>query len=121
MRIEGLDAVIDDLGKAGFRASTKIVATTKKAAGKIKDEARRNAEGMSHAPHYPRSITYDIEYTNDSVVAEIGPDKDLPQGALGNLLEFGSVNNAPHAHLGPAMDRELPEWLRHVEDAITPW
>ena len=121
MIIDGLDAVVNDLGKASLLASGKIIAATKKAANNIKEEARRNAEGMSYAPHYPRSITYDVEYGPTSVAAEIGPDKDLPQGALGNLLEYGSVNNAPHAHLGPAMDRELGTWLGFVEESAQPW
>ena len=48
------------------------------------------------------------------VSADIGPDKSKPQGALGNILEYGTVNNAPFAHLGPALDREAPGFTKAI-------
>ena len=46
--------------------------------------------------------------------AEIGPDKSRPQGALGNLLEFGSENNPPHNDGGRALQAEEPRFLEHL-------
>ena len=112
-----LNRLETDLAGAGIRAAALINATTVVAAGKIKATARSLITGLRHAPAYPYSITYDIKWNAVSVEAEIGPDKDLAQGALGNLLEFGSRNNPPHAHMGPALDREGPVWLGYVEDA----
>jgi hypothetical protein len=43
-------------------------------------------------------------------MAIIGPDKGGPQGALGNLLEYGSVKNPPHRDGGRALDVEEPRF-----------
>jgi len=49
-------------------------------------------------------------------VAEIGPDKLRRQGPLGNLLEYGSVHNAPHPHMIPAAEAEQPRFEQAMED-----
>lgn len=116
-----LDRIAVDLGTAGARATTKAVAITHKGAINIRDLARELSSGLSHAPLYPRSITYDMDLGGGTVAADIGPDKDLPQGALGNLLEYGSVNNPPHTHLGPSLDREEPAYIEHMADVVMPW
>ena len=90
----------------------KVVA---KGALNIKTDARQRATGLSHAPAYPRVITYDTHVTLTGAWAEIGPDKDKRQGALGNLIEYGSVNNPPHPHMGPAADTERPKFEKAME------
>ncbi|QLQ37988.1 hypothetical protein [Micromonospora robiginosa] len=82
----------------------------------IKTDAQRRVGGLRHAPAYPRSISYDTRETPVGPEAEIGPDKGRRQGALGNLIEFGSVNNAPRPHINPAADAELPRFERAMED-----
>lgn len=77
----------------------------------------RDSAAHTAAPHarlYPSSITYD----RNGLDAEIGPDKTRRQGALGNLLEFGSVNNAPHLDGQKALDREDPRFERAMGDLI---
>lgn len=81
----------------------------------IKRDARRFASGIAHAPSYPYSIGYDTKVSGTTASAEIGPDKAKRQGALGNILEYGTVNNAPYAHLGPALDIEGPKFVAAVE------
>lgn len=103
-----LRAVLSGAPASAHRNVVKAVEFTARG---IRDAAREFASGIGHAPHYPRSITYDVESRitaaghGAGVRAEIGPDKDRTQGALGNILEYGTVNNAPYAHLGPALDR----------------
>ena len=79
----------------------------------IKNEWRANARatGRKHAKLYPRSIGFDLGvYGPDIVMAVIGPDKAGPQGALGNLLEYGSAKNPPHNDGGRALANELPRF-----------
>lgn len=94
-----------------------------KAALNIKTDAQRKSSGIRHAPAYPRSIGYDTAWQGTLGRAEIGPDKDKRQGALGNILEYGTVNNPPYAHLGPALDYEGPNFERYLgelgEDLLT--
>jgi hypothetical protein len=79
----------------------------------VKRDWRANARASSgrHAPMYPNSVGFDIaNYGPDIVAATIGPDKGAPQGALGNLLEYGSVHNPPHRDGGRALDSEEPRF-----------
>jgi len=105
-------------GKAGG-IGAEAAAVVRRGALNVKTDARRFASGLRHAPLYPRSITYDIHGDGrfGAVEAVIGPDKDLPQGALGNILEYGTSNNPPHTHLGPALDREGPNFEKALLDA----
>lgn len=106
---------------APARVTRQVLSVTKKGALNVKRDAARTVRATfrgvysGHARIYPKSITYDVTtIPGGGVVAVIGPDKDLPQGALGNLLEYGSSNNPPHPHLGPAVERERPEYMRQL-------
>ncbi len=77
----------------------------------IKNGWKTNARATSgrHARHYPRTVGFDIAALGpDLWMATIGPDKSAVQGALGNLLEYGSVQNPPHNDGGRALAAELP-------------
>lgn len=77
------------------RADAAMVAplgvVVEKSAAAVEKNMRQAAKGHRHFPSFPNSITHDVR----GLSAEIGPDKNLRQGALGNLLYFGSVNNGP--------------------------
>lgn len=112
---------VHDLAKVLANAAGVAPATAraivKRGAQQIKMDAQRRVTGLKHAPAYPRAITYDTHETLTSAWAEIGPDKDKRQGALGNLLEFGSPTSAPHPHMAPAAAAEEPKFAKAIEDA----
>jgi hypothetical protein len=58
-------------------------------------------------------------YGPDIFAATIGPNKAGPQGALGNLLEYGSVKNPPHNDGGRALASELPRFTAQLEILAT--
>lgn len=109
-------AVADILVKAAGVAPVEARAVVQKGALNIKTDARRLASGLKHAPAYPASITYDTRFTPTGASAEIGPDKGRRQGALGNILEYGTTNNAPHPHMAPAAELEQPRFEKAMED-----
>lgn len=96
---------------------------------KVRDTARENATGMAHAPAFPRSITYDIGVGHSllretfggggasSITSEIGPDKARPQGALGNLIEYGSINNPPQGIMHGALQANEPDLEQGIAKA----
>lgn len=95
------------------RARRDARMVVRKGATNIKKDWRANARatGRKHAKLYPQSISYDVAaYGPDITFATIGPDKGGPQGALGNLLEYGSVKNPPHRDGGRALDVEEPRF-----------
>lgn len=120
MPADDLDRWIRDLDRAGERALKETRGVVSKGALNVKNEWRDNARQTAprHAPHYPDSITYDLETNREhmAVEAEIGPDKNKTQGALGNLLEYGSRNNPPHNDGGRAMQNEEPRFENAMGD-----
>jgi hypothetical protein len=118
-RVTGLEELSDDLRKAVENA----IPGAKKIAGKgalnVKKEAQRIIKAASHRgylPHYPRSISYDIEARGGVISAEIGPKTEKLQGGLGRLLELGSVNNSPIPHLDPALSLEENTFYGYMEE-----
>ncbi|MFB7739572.1 hypothetical protein ACFC08_35535 [Streptomyces sp. NPDC056112] len=97
------------------RNATTAVAVT---AGKVKRDAAQRISGHSHLPAYPASITYSLSHGPMGPEAEIGPDKGRRQGPLGNLIEYGSIHNAPLPHLGPALDANADDLVRGIEIAV---
>lgn len=95
------------------RARRDARSVTMRGALNIKRDWKSNARSSApkHAPQYPSSIGFDLAgYGPDIWMAIIGPDKGGPQGALGNLLEYGSVHNPPHRDGGRALDVEEPRF-----------
>lgn len=111
--IDGLRGLAHDLSEAPRAAQRDSVAVVEKAAVNVKKKwaANARASGGDHTPAYPSSISYDLHLfaaLAGDVEAEIGPDKSRRQGALGNLIEFGSVHNPPHNDGGRALKSEAP-------------
>lgn len=86
-----LNKLAVDLGKGNAATVTGARKILEVAAIKIKKGMASDAKGHRGAPAFPASITYDLK----GLSAEIGPDKSRRQGALGNILYFGTSNNAP--------------------------
>jgi HK97 gp10 family phage protein len=118
IRIEhgDLDRLAADLDEAAKVAPGEARKVVQKGALNIKNGARQRIGRPAHAPAYASSITYDTKETPGGAEAEIGPDKGKRQGALGNLLEYGSINNAPIPHIRPAVDEELPKFEKAMQD-----
>lgn len=73
----------------------------------VRDDMRRVARSRRSIRHFARSITYDIR----GLRAEIGPDKNLRQGPLGNVLYFGTHRHGPVLeHPNAALDRAAPRF-----------
>lgn len=112
-----LDALAADLEGAAVRLPASLVPVVSKGALNVKNDWRANASGNRHAPHYPASIGYDLDVSAASISATIGPDKNLKQGPLGNILEFGTSKNPPHNDGGRALAVEEPRFIAAVEEA----
>lgn len=108
--------VAEIIGHAAGVAPAESRKALAKGALNIKTDARRRSSGLAHAPAYPYAITYETHETPAGGWAEIGPDKEKRQGALGNILEYGTVKNPPHPHMLPAGEAEAPKFARAMED-----
>jgi hypothetical protein len=114
--LSDLEKWADDLHVAAAVSEPAALAVVARGSWNIKREAKANAPGGRMAPHYPASITYDVETgATGEIVGEVGPAQGLLQWGLGNLLEYGSENNAPQPHLEPALDHEEPRFYAAAE------
>ncbi len=119
MNVHELRELADDM-----RNTDKVIdgvsRVTKHAAQNIKTNAAKIVRTMAlaHVPHYPRSINYDHQRLPTGAMAEIGPDKDRRQGALGNFIEYGYAphNTKPHPHMLPATEKEEPVFRKQLQD-----
>ena len=113
--MDDLRRLAHDLSEAPRKAQRDAVAVVEHGAVNVKQGWAENARESSgkYAPAYPSSISYDLSLgaaLAGHIEAHIGPDKSKRQGALGNLLEFGSVNNPPHNDGGRALRDEAPKF-----------
>lgn len=114
--ISGLNELVSDLTAAPIRVQRQVDAVVRKGATNVKNDWRQRASGLRHAPLYPASITFDAGWKRGGYEAEVGPDKALPQGALGNLITYGSVNNPPSGDDIAVADAEAPRFEKAMRD-----
>ncbi len=106
-----------DLGRTSAKVLAVVEAVSAKAALNIKNQMVTDASGHETFPHFPRSIGYERRLTLGSVEYEIGPDKNGPQGALGNILYFGTSRDAPVLNLLGPLEAEEPNYLKYLAAA----
>lgn len=112
----GLNELIATLTKAESRSVTDVRAVVERGAVNIKKDWRERWGGIGHAPALPAAVTYDVRFGFGSVGAEVGPDKNKRQGALGNIIEFGTSKNAPIPGGLPALAAEQPRFEKALAD-----
>lgn len=109
-----VEKLADDLEVDAEEIRKKVPPVVRKGALNIKNDMRRDAAGHPMSRYFPMAINFDE--TNGGLGAEIGPDKDLIQGALGNLLYFGRENTAGIININPPLDKEAPRFERALAD-----
>jgi len=111
-----MDALGADLARAAVEHPRRVRPIVQRGALNVKKDAQARSSGLAHAPHYPQAITYETSESPGKIEAVIGPDKDRTQGALGNILEFGTSKNPPIPHLLPAAKAEEPRYIKAIQD-----
>lgn len=111
VRTVGLDELIINLDAATSRMANEVDKVMAKAGVNIKNGVRQRWSGHPHIKHLPNAVSYDLYHWPTHTILEIGPDKNRRQGPLGNIIEFGTVNNAPIPALSPELDAELPRTM----------
>lgn len=110
---EGVRELAADLESVPVEKAPAFRRVVERGALNIKNEMRRDAQSSGHYRHFHRSISYDM---TGEMSAEIGPDKDKIQGALGNILYFGTSNNAPVLSLEAPLEHEEPRFEKALAD-----
>ena len=107
-----------DLGRASNEVLGKAQKVVKKGAQNIKETMVEEAKGAGaqFSSVFPSSISYDPSSDGGLLAYEIGPDKQRAQGALGNLLYFGSSKNGPVLDVEAGLRKETPNFEKHMGD-----
>jgi len=113
-----VDAYIAELGKVPKDLHDEVVKVGEKGALNIKKDWARAWSGHAYIGPLSRSVSYDRRFRGSEIEWEIGPDKGRAQGPLGNIIEFGTVNNAPIPGGLPALDREAPRTERYLSEVL---
>lgn len=105
----------EDLGRAPARVAREVPKVVERGALNVKRRMQADAKAShsGHARHFAGSISYDRASKGLRGVAfEVGPDKERSQGALGNLLYFGSAKNAPTLDIEAGLIEEQPRFIK---------
>jgi hypothetical protein len=113
---DDLDRWTVDLGQSPEKARKGVRPVVEHGCLNIKKDVQRRWKGLGNAPAVSSAVTYDTRLTPLGAAGEVGPDKRKRQGALGNVIEYGTVNNPPHPALGPAGEAEATRFARAMED-----
>ncbi len=112
--VAGLADDLRQLQRGGFMRDVKQVVS--RGCLQIKNDWKERWEGHPHIPQLPRAISYDVVGRGLAVYGEVGPDKNKPQGPLGNIIEFGTVHNSPIPGGVPALEEEEPKFVKALAD-----
>jgi hypothetical protein len=107
-----------DLNKAAVKVFPAVAAVVAKGAHNVKEQMAEEAQSSGSYRHFHRSIGYDLH--KGGLEAEIGPDKHGPQGALGNILYFGTSKNAAVLDIESALRDEAPRFEKAIGDVGVP-
>lgn len=115
-----VEAFAKELGDLGAKVVVAQRQVVKKGALNVKTRLQAEAQGVAHAPGFPRAITFDVELDGDEIVADIGPEK----GGAGSLalLYLGNSKTGPRLPepmLAADTEAEvMAEWLGKVAEDI---
>lgn len=109
----GLDVLAASLARAEAQAPLAAHAAVEASARDVQRSWRQRWGGIRPAS-LAASITYDVTRGPGTAKAEIGPDKSIGAGPLGNLIEFGSSKNSPIPGGLPAADAQEPRLERSL-------
>ena len=113
-----LNKLARDLGEVPSSSGPLLRKAVQVTAGKIKTSWRDKLKGSATLPGLPGAVNYDIESDGKSLNAEIGFDKSKPQGALGNISEYGTPKVAPRGFGHAALQENADDFEKGIEIAI---
>ena len=105
-----------------YDARENIVTALKVTSIKTKKDWQEPLKGSSTLPALPYAIGFDITSViglkNTVIKSEVGFDKDRPQGALGNVSEFGTPTVTGRGFGIAALEKNQDDFVRGLEIAV---
>jgi hypothetical protein len=121
-----LRALAQDLGKIAGSAVKDVDAVIQKGALNVKKEMVYSVAWSRHfnskkGRGLAQSISYDSHYLPGKVRYVIGPDKNKPGGALGNIAYFGTSRGGGTLDIEQPLRSEEPRLMSALEALAKKW
>ena len=122
-----LNALAADLGDVGALAGPFINSAIQYTSKEIQTDARKSVGKRKHFGQAAAAIDYEVSvfqgFGASVIKAEIGYDKSVASGALGNLIEFGAPNSTsgpltPTSDLANAMKANEDDFEKGLAKAL---
>lgn len=115
--------LIYDLGKAEKGVLAKTESVVKDMAELTQKQMRldvtlNKSKRKSYIKNFEKSITNEKIDTPGRIKYVIGPDKNRRQGALGNILYYGTSKTKPVLHIKYAMKTVEPKFNKAMEKML---
>jgi hypothetical protein len=121
-----LRKLAEDLGKIAGSAVKDVDAVVQKGALNIKNEMRADVKTSRHFSSKKKSgleqsITYESHYLPGKVRYDIGPDKAIRGGALGNIYYFGTSRGGGTGDIEKPLRSEEPKFQNALRELADKW
>jgi len=114
-----LDKLAADLGNVSRDTQKNVRKAVEVTARKVKDSWRDKLKGSSTLPGLPGAVSYDVKSPAGAVEGEIGFDKGRPQGALGNVSEFGTPKVGPRGFGLASLEENQDDFVEGIQIAAS--
>lgn len=114
------------VGRIADGAYDEVDAVISKGALNVKNEMIADVKKSKHfvgkkGPGLESSITYEHHNTRGVIKREIGPDKDRPGGALGNIYYFGTSRGGGTGDIEKPLNTEEPRLMSAMQSLVDRW
>lgn len=116
-----LRELAENLGKIAGSAVKDVDEVAKKGAMNIKKEMAYSASWSEHFKGLAGAISFDSAYRPGAVRYEIGPDKNRPGGAIGNVAYFGTSRGGGTLDIEQPLNSEGPRFQSALEALAAKW
>lgn len=121
-----LRALAANMGRIAGDAVKDVDAVVKKGADNVKKEMVYSVVWSRHfnskkGRGLAQSISYDSFYLPGKVRYVVGPDKNKPGGALGNIAYFGTSRGGGTLDIEQPLRSEEPRLMSALEDLRARW
>ena len=108
-----LNTLARDLSNAGVRVGARAALVIRKTAMDVIATAQTFVPVDTGATKTSIGADFEGDGRSAAMAAEIGPTTNYAAH-----LEYGTVNMAPHAFMGPALDKHTPSFVDALEQIV---
>lgn len=119
--LEEVRRLAANLGRIAGSAVQDVDGVAKKGALNIKQEMSYSAVWSRHFKGMASAISFDSAYRPGVVRYEVGPDKNRPGGALGNIAYFGTSRGGGTLDIEQPLASEGPRFQSALEALAARW